>query len=236
MSDFFAPVDQQDENMKIVAEKFGDGENIDIKKLARSKVESDRHIQTLEGELAALRNEVKTQMNMQEILTQLKQSQRQDDPSNQQPTETPPAPPSTFDSEKVKSVFDELYTSKQAENTRKANQEFVNKTLKDKFGEDAMKVLNDKANELGVSLNYLAKIAEETPKVFFRTIGVDDRPTQPGAVVAPRSSVQQTAPSNGPTRDNAYWARQKAADPKAYFSAAARMQRYNDALAGTYIP
>jgi hypothetical protein len=236
MTDFFAPVDQQDENMKLVAEKFGDGENIDVKKLARSKIESDRHILTLEADLAALRNEVKTQLTAQELLTQLRQQQRQEVPSDQQPPVTPPAPQPMFDSEKAKTLFDELYEHKQLVNTKKQNQELVNKTLKDKFGNDAITVLNDKANELGVSLDYLARIAEDNPKIFFRTVGIDERPTPAGGVVAPRSSVQNTSPSNGTVRDNAYWARLKAADSKAYFSPQARKQRYDDALAGVYQP
>lgn len=233
MSDLFVPVDPQDDYTKIVAEKFGDGENIDVRKLAKSKLESDRFIEQLKNELADLRSKVTTQVNAADLLTQL-QNQRQVVPTDQQPPAPPPASQPTFDSTKAKEVFDELFTAKQQEERRKTNQNLVTETLTKKFGPDARTVLEDKAKELGVPLSYLAKIADENPKVFFRTIGIEDRPNAP-PVVAPRpgsAPAQQAATG----RDNAYWSKMKKDNPTFYFSGEARKQRYNDAMAGVYNP
>jgi hypothetical protein len=238
MENLFVPVDPEDDSMKLVAEKFGDGENIDIKKLARGKVESDRHIATLESELAELRKAVTKQQTVEEILTQIRQATPSSgNNADQQPTVTPPAPQPSLDPDSVKTVFETLLEQKERERTVKTNKQIVSDTLVKKFGPDANIVLNEKARELGVTLEYLSKLAEESPKVFFKTLDIDDRPAPTPVVAPPRSSG--TAPAAGGksvVRDNAYWANIKKTNPSFYFSGEARRLRYNDAMAGHYNP
>lgn len=238
MDNLFVPVDPQDEpDLKLMAEKFGDGENIDVKKLASGKLNADRHIQTLERELAELRQKATQQLTLQEIMTQIKQTApRQEVASDQQPPVTPPAPQPSIDSESVKSVFEQLLEQKEAEKKKQTNKQVVHETLVSRLGAQAPSYLNDKARELGVSLEYLAKLSEENPKVFFRTIDLEDKPAPAAPVVAPRGTVAQTPSTNSVVRDNAYWARVKKDNPTYYFSSEARRLRYNDGMAGHYQP
>lgn len=231
MSDIFAPTDTDPvipENAyeTLVGEdkKYKDNES-----LAKSKLHSDRHIAILEKELAELREANQKATTLEEVKTQIL--------SQIKPTEVPPSHPDAQpDDQPDAKVTDSdleakiaaLLVKKEAEAQAGMNRKKVQDTLRDKFGSDAQLVLNQKAQELGVSLDYLAGVANDSPSAFFRLVGVDvSQPTPTPS--APRSTTS-VAPANNSRV--AYWDNMKKTNPMEYFNKANTALRHKEMMRG----
>jgi hypothetical protein len=199
----------------------------DNEALARSKMESDNFIRNLQRELKELRDASSKAATLEEVrttlLAELKASK---DTSLVQPPVTPPEPDDNPD---IETIVSTLLEKKDQERRRMSNQEKVTKTLQDRFGEDAQAHLSQKAKELSVSLDYLAKVANESPEAFFRLVGIDAPKTATG-LPAPRPTQAAPLPQGG-VRNKSYYDKLKASNPTDYFSQKTQMQMYKDWMA-----
>lgn len=234
MSDLFKSLtDRQeiDPNTSVYETLVGEGKKFrDDEALARSKLESDSFIEQLKREASELREELTRRQSAEEIRTQILEGLKNQGTPSQQPPVTPPAngtpAPKEVDIEElVKSTL----AKTEAERRTQTNREIVTQRLQQKFGQDAQIELNKIAKDLSVSLDYLERLAVESPAVFFKTVGLDQTPQQAPGTPAPRSN-QGTPPPQSGVRNHAYYQRLKAQDPKAYFSPKVQNQMYKDAL------
>lgn len=234
MSDLFKALTTNQEttidpNTSVYETLVGEGKKFkDPETLARSKLESDSFIEQLKREAQELREELSRRQSAEEIKTQILEGLKPQAPG-QQPPVTPPA---NGDSEKpdIEKLIKETLAKTEAERKAQSNRQIVAEKLSQKFGQDASIELNKIAKDLSVSLEYLERLAVESPTVFFRTIGFDQTgqaPTQNAP--APRSTSATPAPQSG-VRNKAYYDRLKAQDPKAYFSPKVQNQMYKDAM------
>jgi len=232
MENLFTPVDVDQtipENAfeTLVGEdkKFKDPEA-----LAKAKLQSDAFIEQLKHENAELREATQKAMTLEEIKTmitsQFKPAQDPQTP-NGQPPATPPAP-KVNDSD-LENLVASLLEKKESERRAKTNQEKVTEVLRTKYGTDAQMILNQKAKELNLPLEYLSKVANDSPTAFFRLIGAEESVSQPPVGASPRST--QTAPVVSNDLE-AYWSNMKKNNPREYFNQENTMKRYKDAMAG----
>lgn len=217
MSDLFAPVQTNDEDLAGLKEKFGN----DIDKLAKGKLDADLTIQARERELAELRAQLKSQSTLDEILTQIR-------------TATPvlsekPAPaPSETQTPDVKSIVAQMIAERDLEARKEANKALVEKALLDKFGADTQLHVNKKAAELGVSLAELQAMALEKPKVFLTLFGT--QPQVNPSAPAPRNQFVAPAPTGALDRTAKFYDNLKRTNPSEYFSPKVQNQQMKDAM------
>lgn len=231
MADIFAPVPvdlQETDPLKIYAEKFGDGQNIDVAKLAKAKFESDNFIKQLEAEAQEMRKEVSSKATIDEIMTQIRTLGAK--PPEVKPPQEPQNPPAS--PEELETLVAKMLERRSAEDRVKSNRQIVEEKVLAKWGADAQININKKAKELGVTVEHLQKIALDTPTVFFALTGLDKEVQAPPPLVAPRSREQAPAlPNANGERTRSYYLGLKQRNPTEYFSAKVRQQEMKDALA-----
>lgn len=232
MDDIFNPSDDTTDIPENAYEVLvGEGKKFrDNEALAKSTFHKDSFINQLQRENAELRQAQQKAMTIEEIKTMIlaaKPSQEVQTPPNGQPPVTPPAP--TTQETDLEALVATLLEKKESESKAKTNREKVTETLKEKFGADSQMILNQKAKELNLSLEYLSKIANDSPNAFFRLIGVDTQVHTP-QTAAPRSTTSVPLTDNS---RQAYWENMKKSNPGEYFSQKNMMQRYKEAMGKT---
>lgn len=227
MSDLFTPETNDQVVSSTFEELVGEGKKYKSPEdVAKAIAEKDRFILQLQNENAEARAKIGESATIEEIMTQIR--------SMNQPAPTPspslvPEPESgKLDPSKLNEIVSQMLAEKDAAQKAAANKALVERTLLEKWGADANINLNKKASELGVSIDYLKKIAHDTPSVFFNLVGLD-KVSAPVPGVAPRSSVQAPPAGTG-ERTKSHYDRLKAANPVEYFSPKIQNQMYKDAM------
>lgn len=231
MDDIFTPSDTDQAVPENALEALvGEGKKFkDLESLAKGKVQSDNYIKQLERELAEIREANQKAMTLEEvktaILSQIKPPQTEIVTPPAQPEQQPVAPVNDSD---LEAKIAELMAKKEAEAKSTSNRMKVQETLKERFGPDAQMILNQKAKELGVTLDYLAGIANNSPTAFFKLVGLDSTSTPP-TPGAPRSTESISPQANS---RKAYWDNMKKNNPNEYFSKANTMLRHKEMMRG----
>lgn len=231
MTDIFTPVDIETQEIDNPYEALvGDGKKFKTNDdLAKAKLESDRFIKQLLSEQAELRQEVSQKATIEEIMTQIKNMSQ---PSQvQSPHERPQESGTGADTPDLENLVSQLFEKRTAAEKLNANKTAVHNKLTETWGADAQINLNKKANELGVSLEYLARISQESPSAFYRLVGLDAQPKNIAAVpTAVRSTVNTPINSGSGERTKAHYDNLKRVNPTEYFSAKIQNQMYKDAM------
>lgn len=228
MDDIFTEVDTQtnaDDNLEVLAQKFGVTLTPENEKILKAKAESDRFIEQLKRETAELRQEVSSKATIDEILTKIKESQ-----GDVQPPNPVPQVPNQPDTPDVESLVTTLIEKREAERLTRQNEQVVADKLREKFGNDAALHLNQKARELNTSVKELQEIARRNPQMFFRLTGLDQAPVSAPTQVAPQSRLN-VPPTPANVRDRKYYENLKRTDKKKYFSPETQLQLYKDQFA-----
>lgn len=224
MDDIFQEVQIETEDQDSIYETLvGDGKKYsDNEALAKAKREADRFIEQLKQEAAELRQEVAKKATIDEILTQIRQAQPATPSSHPQVPEKKEEVQQTD----IEALVSQLLEKKETEKRVKSNAQVVEEKLREKYGADAPVFLNKKAKELNVSIEYLKRVATDSPAAFFKLTDIDRDRSAPPAPSAPRSGYQ--APVQSGTRDRQFYEKLKASDRTAYFSPKVQNQLYKD--------
>lgn len=223
MSDLFTPAAPDQVVATLEALVGEDKKYKTVDDLAKAAVEKDRYIAQLQSEMAEARKEIGSKATLDEIMTKI----REMTPS------APPSPSAQPGPESEKQDVTELVSKmlEEREQTQKieSNKSLVERTLIEKWGNDANLNLNKKASELGVTLDYLKRLSLESPKVFFNLVGLDKVQTAQPVAPAPRGSVT-LPPSGSGERTKSFYDNIKKANPTEYFSPKIQNQMYKDAM------
>lgn len=232
MNDLFTetltdPALEIDESKDYLVELVGAGKKYqDEKALAKSVVYKDAHIKRLEQEAAIrdanyakLNDEYTTAASLKELIDQLK-SQKTDDTHEQPPVtvQQPMTKP-----EDMKSLFKQF----RDEEVEETNFNTVQAKLKEKLGPSYGQVLNEKANQLGLTKDMVNSLARRSPTAFFNALGIND--TQSDLFQAPPRS--EFAPRGEKKRDWAFYQEMKKSDPKTYNKPETQVQLMQDRVA-----
>lgn len=159
------------------------GENWkDPEVLAKGKIEADGYIQTLEGQLTQMREDLKKKEYQDEVLEQLQKKATESTavnngvPNNNNSNADGENTTRNLSEEDLKSLVEQTLNQREADAVTKTNLQRVDEELDKTFGTNAEEVVKKKAEELGMSMDRLSEIASESPNAFFTLIG-EPKPT-----------------------------------------------------------
>lgn len=159
------------------------GENWkDPEVLAKGKIEADGYIQTLEGQLTQMREDLKKKEYQEEVLEQLQKKATEStavnngEPNNNNSNTEGENTTRNLSEEDLKSLVEQTLNQREADAVTKTNLQRVDEELDKSFGTNAEEVVKKKAAELGMSMDRLSEIASESPNAFFTLIG-EPKPT-----------------------------------------------------------
>lgn len=157
-----------------VAELVGEGKKFkSVDDLARGKVESDRFVEKLKTENAALREALDSDANPDEILRRINslvnaqggsRSDTTDQRSNQASTG------SQLTEEKVLELLEQQKAKEKALQNRSRYEATVSKA----FGEKSGEVIATRLDELGMGVEELESLAQRNPAAALRVLGIKD--------------------------------------------------------------
>ncbi len=209
----------------------------DDKALARSKVEGDQHISQLERELSGIRDELKSRIDMETLVTELKELSTQDvkpveDPSNlenqtlNEPAKTEQTP------EQIEQLVDALVTKREDTNRLQRNLSEVTEKLATLWGDKSEESWIKLRDELNMSEQELRDFASNKPAAILKLAGnVEPKPDPKNDSLFSTGNVQSTSFVNTNTgvRNMAYFDQIKRSDPKKYWSKEIQVEMHKEA-------
>lgn len=164
------------------AELVGDGKKYQsVEDALKSVPHAQKHIQTLESELAAAREELAKRRTTEELLDEIK--------SGIQPQVTPAG--TEFDQDKLMQLVDQTLEVKERQRQAKTNASQVAAKFTEKFGNQAETVYKSIAAENGLTEQQLNSLAASSPNAVLKLAGLAEVKSTPAA--KPNSSVNTQA-------------------------------------------
>lgn len=164
------------------ADLIGDGKKYNSAEEALKSVpHAQKHIQTLESELATLKEELSKRRTAEELLDEIK--------SGIQPQATPAG--TEFDQDKLLQLVDQTLEFKERQKSAKNNAESVASKFTEKYGNKAEEVYNTVARESGLTVQQLNSLAASSPKIVLKLAGLEG--TSAPVAGKPTSSVNTEA-------------------------------------------
>ena len=229
------PTTETDDSTSYIAKLVGDDKKFkDAEALARGKFESDTYIETLERKLDDINKELDQRMTAKEIADQIRSEMRpeqsseqahQRDRENEQGNQNQAN--QNFSTDDIERLLEKKLEERSKTTRSQANIAEANKVLRDKIGATANQYLQGKADEMGVSLEYLKEQAAVSPKAFFNLIGLNQsQPTATG--FNPPSSSVSTPDSGTSERTKAYYDKLYRENPKLRVDKKTTIQEHRD--------
>jgi len=210
------------------------GENWkDPEVLAKGKLEADGYIKTLEDQLAQMREDMKKQDYQAQILEQLQNKAAETTtaqtvtPNNNGSTETQNTTASLSEND-LESLVEKTLVKREQDSVIKQNLAQVDQELVNSFGTEAAAKVQEKAQELGMSLERLRDIAAESPSAFFTLIGQPQKTFSPMVQGSVRTEGVNMQASN--TRDWQYYQKLRRENPNQYYSPKIQQQMIQDRM------
>lgn len=239
MDDIFTEVKTNDSQEDQTEYKLSDfmGEDKKYKTdadVAKAIVHKDRHIGNLESEMQKLREELNKRVSVEEALTKLQE--RRESASNQGEHDSDESDQGDSSNNRglTQEDLDKLIESKFSNLTesqkKAANLQQVLSKASETWGSEAQARINQKARELGMTVEDLKNQAESNPAVFYRLVGLDSKDHKvQGASVTPSTDASRFQRTEN-VKNNAYYTRLLKEDPKAYFDPRTQNEMHNAAL------
>lgn len=152
--------------------------------IAKGKLEADAYIKTLEEQLAAMREDLGKNDYAAKLLEQLQN--KAPDPTTGQTvasnnnnlsgTNADGNTNQTVSDDDLKSLVEKTLTDREAAATVEQNLLSVTTQLQADYGTEANVKVQEKAKELGISLDRMEEIAKESPSAFFALLGGAKKP------------------------------------------------------------
>ena len=154
---------------EVANELIGEGKKYEsLDKALESLPHKEKHIQTLESELAELRKKLEASTSVEDALKKLTQGGQEQERQTSQPV----------DLNEIAQLVDQRLVEKERTQLQQNNVKTVVSKLTEQFGgkEKAEQVFMSKAEELGVDVGYLNDLAATSPKAVFALFGSDSAP------------------------------------------------------------
>ena len=129
----------------------------------KSVPHAQKHIQTLESELATLKEELSKRKTTEELLDEIK--------SGIQPQATPAG--TEFDQDKLLQLVDQTLEVKERQKAAKSNADTVASKFTEKYGSKAEEVYNSVARDSGLTVQQLNSLAASSPKIVLKLAGLE---------------------------------------------------------------
>ena len=210
------------------------GENWkDPEVLAKGKLEADGYIKTLEEQLSQMREDMNKQDYQAQILEQLQNKATESAtvgtaaPNNNGSTETQDTTASLSEND-LESLVEKTLVKREQDSVIKQNLTQVDQELVNSFGTEAAAKVQEKAKELGMSMERLRDIAAESPSAFFTLIGQPQQTFSPMVQGSVRTEGVNMQASN--TRDWSFYQKLRRENPNQYYSPKVQQQLIQDRM------
>lgn len=210
--------------------------------LAKAKMESDRFIDQLKGELAGIRQELSTRQTLEQLIDKFGSKRDHDtDHGNNQNSNGGDGDNNvkSLTEEDINRMVEEKLSNAERTRVHNSNIETVRKALVESFGSDYVTHLKAKADELGVTEEYLQSMAKETPKAFLKLVEADKASgasrvanslfSPPSGLPSPARSPSGFSPTGTPKKS--FYDELKKKNPSEYWSPAVQNKMHKDAIA-----
>jgi hypothetical protein len=145
----------------------------------KSVPHAQKHIATLEQEVAAVKVELEKRQTIAEIFEEIKRTGL--------PTAaTQTAANSGLTPEEITNLISQTLTKNQEQANRKVNEQKVTTAFTEKFGAKAEEVFINLAKEAGLPISYLNDMAATSPTAVLKLAGIE---TKPSTVQRPTGTV-----------------------------------------------
>lgn len=196
--------------------------------IAKGKLEADAFIEHQKAQIAELEAKLQGESYSQALLQKLQESnpsalkEPEGSDSAKQKEDT------TLDVETVRSLIDTRLKEQAEGSTRSANLSAVEKAMTDAHGANAQQVLQSRAKELNVTVDFLSTIAAQSPAAFLNLVGTE-RTSEAGHTT---TSVVNTdsGSATSSVRNKAYYTKLRRENPSVYRAAATQDQMVADRL------
>jgi hypothetical protein len=211
---------QLDPNKKYLEDLVGTDKKFkDVESLAKGKWYADAQIEIqnkrmdqLRADYLALKADYDARAKLEEYLDRI-QTKPQNTQSNE---ETQPVKESNVPAMRPEDIdrrFVELRSKEKAEQ----NFNTVMAKLKEQYANNWQNVLMEKTEELGLTAEEVDAMARRSPKLFFKTMDLD-QPRQQSPYQAPPKSDTRFAPQGAPKKTWTYYQELFKKDPKLYYN------------------
>ena len=224
---FKAPADQVD--LEAVKAKFTNSDgSVNMDEVWKKIGHQDKHISTLEGETANLRQDLTSRITYEDLVDKLSTvNAASNDRSDQTIHERDKNPQIT--EELLNQKVEDLFNQKQQEATQVANLTYAAQELVKMFGTDYVPSLKARTQELHLNEAYIDNLAKTNPRALLAIVASSR--TADTSYVPPQTRVNSTAngSSNGTVKNWKYYEQLAKTDPKRY--EATVKERYDQAMA-----
>jgi len=189
----------------------------------RSIPHAQTHISRLEQELSELKEDLGKRLNAEEALNKILEARKSSDSQEHPPADITPDALKDL----VKSTYKEI-----SDDERKAqNITAVSQRVVEAWGEKANATLQQKADELGVSVEFLQDTASHSPKAFYNLIGLTGTHKQESPAARQSSVNTASFEGTGVVQPYSYkWYQQmRKDDPKAYYTPKVQLEMHRRA-------
>ena len=208
------------------------GENWkDPEVLAKGKLEADGYIKNLEDQLGQMREDLKKQEYQAQILDHLQNKATEStavkpEVSNNNDSTTEGNTKPTLSEEDLKSLVEQTLNQREIDSTVSNNLKLVDEELEKSYGTEAQAKIQEKAQELGMSMERIKEIAAESPNAFFALIGEPKKTFSPmvqGSVRTEGVNMQASA-----ERDWSYYQKLRRENRNLYYTPKIQQQLMED--------
>jgi hypothetical protein len=226
-----------------VDQLVGEGKKYaNMDELAKAYMNADQFIGQLKTETEGLRTELNQRVAAETLFEKIVQARPEPSPPVAAPKEDPPVgDPNQTSVDLAQVVREQLLVREQEKTIQQNADEVTNRMIKEFGSEDkAHQVVLAKAQELGVSIEFLQDVAVKSPKAFYQTLGLTTTPTSVPSVS--RGDVNTAAlgtTSNGGASTygtKEYFDALRRDNPSKYWTPAIQNQIFKATQDGTYKP
>lgn len=213
------------------SELVGEGKIYKTEKdLARAVAEKEAMILRLKQEKTEVLEDLKASQatkSLEELIDQLR-------PLRQEPQSPSNLGNQTHEPDTAKGLsisdVERLLQERELNQRRLNNKNEVINKLRESFGAHYVQKVQDTAKTLGVDVKYLDFVAESTPSIFYRLMGMENVITNTATPPHTRVNSDVIAPTSTNKRDRLFYDNLRKTDPVKYNSKEIQNQKYQDML------
>lgn len=185
------PIGEFDPNTDYTASLVGEQKKYsDNNKLAYSALKKDEFIEQLKQEQAALRQELKSRISVEDALKKVAETAKSPSNESRQPVGNEQDPNKTSATpEETEALIERKLNQYAAQRTRAENVQEAQAGLRKSFGDKYVTKLDEISATLGVDRQFMDNLAATNPKVFLRTVGATETVTAKSDAAPVRSTV-----------------------------------------------
>lgn len=226
----------EDNNKRYVDELVGEGKKFsDVEALARGKYQSDKFIERLKQELAEVRQDLRTQNSLQEMLREVRASNNHsnDENNNQSEDHNVDGTPNSLKPEDIDKIVSQKLQEHENVSQARRNIEQVKARLKDAWGPQYAQRLAQEVGNLGLEREFTDNLAATSPNALLKLLNIQ---SSTNTNVMPNSNLSnerfKTSNSNTSNSKNwKYYSEMRKKNPNEYYTPRVQQEMYKNAEA-----